>query len=168
MCSWALRPENLCRIFYTRDENPPRCSAGGNLSYHAGARPSSSHVHLSSRSRAQLFKLFRSASRNRKPEKRKRSSNNYTMGAVPSKPVDPSTPLQVIGAGYSRTGTTSMYLALQELLQGPVMHGGTVSEISEPSILHILGTQLARPGCRTISSLDRTNLVYIAHAFRRG
>lgn len=42
------------------------------------------------------------------------------MGGVPSKPGDPSRPLEVIGAGFSRTGTMSMQLALEELLQGPV------------------------------------------------
>ncbi|KAI1292594.1 hypothetical protein F5Y03DRAFT_388213 [Xylaria venustula] len=33
--------------------------------------------------------------------------------------------VQVISAGYSRTGTVSMSLALQKLLNGPVLHGGT-------------------------------------------
>lgn len=47
------------------------------------------------------------------------------MGGVPSKPGDAATQLQVIGAGYSRTGTASMQLALEKVLQGPVMHGGT-------------------------------------------
>ncbi|KAK2600669.1 hypothetical protein N8I77_010188 [Diaporthe amygdali] len=47
------------------------------------------------------------------------------MGGVPSKPGDPSRPLEVIGAGFSRTGTMSMQLALEELLNGPVMHGAT-------------------------------------------
>lgn len=42
------------------------------------------------------------------------------MGGVPSKPDDPSRPLEVIGAGFSRTGTMSMQLALEELLRGPV------------------------------------------------
>lgn len=58
------------------------------------------------------------------------------MGGVPSKPGDPSRPLEVIGAGFSRTGTMSMQLALEELLRGPV------SKISEtipwvmPSLLN--------------------------------
>lgn len=47
------------------------------------------------------------------------------MGGVPSIPTDPSRKLQVIGAGYSRTGTMTMQLALEKLLDGPVMHGGT-------------------------------------------
>jgi hypothetical protein len=47
------------------------------------------------------------------------------MGAEPSKPTDKSKSIQVIGAGYSRTGTLSMTLALQKLLDGPVMHGGS-------------------------------------------
>ncbi|POR31922.1 Uncharacterized protein TPAR_07871 [Tolypocladium paradoxum] len=47
------------------------------------------------------------------------------MGGVPSVPTDRSQTIQVIGAGYSRTGTVSMALALETLLGGPVMHGGT-------------------------------------------
>jgi len=47
------------------------------------------------------------------------------MGGVPSIPSDPSRSLKVIGAGYSRTGTLSMALALEKLLDGPVMHGGS-------------------------------------------
>ncbi|KAF9873011.1 nad dependent epimerase dehydratase [Colletotrichum karsti] len=47
------------------------------------------------------------------------------MGGAPSVPTDPSRRIQVIGAGYSRTGTVSMQLALEKLLNGPVMHGGT-------------------------------------------
>jgi hypothetical protein len=46
------------------------------------------------------------------------------MGGSISKP-DPTRRLEVIGAGYSRTGTVSMQLALEKLLNGPVMHGGT-------------------------------------------
>jgi hypothetical protein len=47
------------------------------------------------------------------------------MGGVPSVPRDPSRQLQVIAAGYSRTGTVTMQLALEKLLEGPVLHGGT-------------------------------------------
>ena len=47
------------------------------------------------------------------------------MGGVPSVPTDPSRRLRVIGAGYSRTGTVSLSLALENLLDGPVCHGGT-------------------------------------------
>ncbi|KAF7528376.1 hypothetical protein G7054_g10182 [Neopestalotiopsis clavispora] len=47
------------------------------------------------------------------------------MGGVPSIPTDPTRRLQVIGAGYSRTGTVTMQLALEQLLDGPVLHGGT-------------------------------------------
>ncbi|KAK2599050.1 hypothetical protein QQS21_005517 [Conoideocrella luteorostrata] len=47
------------------------------------------------------------------------------MGGAPSVPTDSRRELQVIGAGYSRTGTVSMGMALEQLLQGPVMHGGT-------------------------------------------
>ncbi|KAF2733204.1 hypothetical protein EJ04DRAFT_396055, partial [Polyplosphaeria fusca] len=47
------------------------------------------------------------------------------MGGDVSKPTDPTRTLQVIGAGYSRTGTLSMAMALETLLSGPVMHGGS-------------------------------------------
>lgn len=47
------------------------------------------------------------------------------MGGVPSKPGDPARQLEVIGAGYSRTGTVTMQLALEKILDGPVIHGGT-------------------------------------------
>ncbi|KAK6839456.1 hypothetical protein PG995_007272 [Apiospora arundinis] len=47
------------------------------------------------------------------------------MGGTPSKPGDPSRGLEVIGAGFSRTGTVSMQLALEKILNGPVIHGGT-------------------------------------------
>ncbi|KAI0451112.1 hypothetical protein F5B21DRAFT_488213 [Xylaria acuta] len=47
------------------------------------------------------------------------------MGGVASIPTDPSREVQVISAGYSRTGTVSMSLALQKLLDGPILHGGT-------------------------------------------
>ncbi|KAJ7209583.1 P-loop containing nucleoside triphosphate hydrolase protein [Mycena pura] len=47
------------------------------------------------------------------------------MGGVPSIPTDSSRRLQVIGAGYSRTGTVTMQLALENLLNGPILHGGT-------------------------------------------
>lgn len=47
------------------------------------------------------------------------------MGGVPSIPTDPSRELRVIGAGYSRTGTVTMQMALEQLLDGPVCHGGT-------------------------------------------
>ncbi|KAF5025501.1 hypothetical protein F66182_2406 [Fusarium sp. NRRL 66182] len=47
------------------------------------------------------------------------------MGGVPSVPQDRTRSLKVIGAGYSRTGTLSMAMALEELLDGPVMHGGS-------------------------------------------
>lgn len=47
------------------------------------------------------------------------------MGGVASVPTDPSREVQVISAGYSRTGTVSMSMALDELLDGPMLHGGT-------------------------------------------
>ena len=46
------------------------------------------------------------------------------MGGIPSKP-DPTKSMQVIGAGFPRTGTNSVQLALELLLDGPVHHGGT-------------------------------------------
>ncbi|OAA57168.1 hypothetical protein ISF_07089 [Cordyceps fumosorosea ARSEF 2679] len=46
------------------------------------------------------------------------------MGGVPSVPRDKSRSIQVIAAGYSRTGTTSISIALERLLDGPVFHGG--------------------------------------------
>jgi hypothetical protein len=48
------------------------------------------------------------------------------MGSAPSKP-DPSRSVEVISAGISRTGTESMTLALEKLLNGPVSHGGIQS-----------------------------------------
>lgn len=47
------------------------------------------------------------------------------MGAEASIPTDPSRKVQVISAGYSRTGTLSMCMALAKLVDGPVLHGGT-------------------------------------------
>ncbi|KAI1135781.1 P-loop containing nucleoside triphosphate hydrolase protein [Hypoxylon sp. FL0543] len=47
------------------------------------------------------------------------------MGGVASIPTDPSKKVQVISAGYSRTGTVSMSMALAKLVDGPVLHGGT-------------------------------------------
>ncbi|KAH8886195.1 hypothetical protein GQ53DRAFT_809779 [Thozetella sp. PMI_491] len=47
------------------------------------------------------------------------------MGGVASTPTDLSRKVQVISAGYSRTGTVSMSMALDILLQGPILHGGT-------------------------------------------
>ncbi|KAI1779262.1 hypothetical protein F4818DRAFT_438047 [Hypoxylon cercidicola] len=41
------------------------------------------------------------------------------MGGVASIPTDPSRKVQVIAAGYSRTGTVSTSLALAKLLDGP-------------------------------------------------
>ena len=46
------------------------------------------------------------------------------MGGAASVPDDSTRSLKVIGAGYSRTGTLSMAMALETLLNGPVMHGG--------------------------------------------
>ncbi|KAI0111229.1 P-loop containing nucleoside triphosphate hydrolase protein [Nemania sp. FL0031] len=47
------------------------------------------------------------------------------MGGVPSVPRDPSRKVQVICAGYPRTGTSTMALAVEQLFNGPFLHGGT-------------------------------------------
>ncbi|KAI1383104.1 uncharacterized protein F4822DRAFT_440788 [Hypoxylon trugodes] len=47
------------------------------------------------------------------------------MGASSSIPTDPNQRVQVIAAGYGRTGTVSTALALERLLKGPVLHGGS-------------------------------------------
>lgn len=47
------------------------------------------------------------------------------MGAAPSIPTDNSRKLQVIGAGYIRTGTLSFAMACETLLEGPAWHGGS-------------------------------------------
>jgi hypothetical protein len=46
------------------------------------------------------------------------------MGGVPSK-AEPGRQLEVISAGFSRTGTVSMQMALERVLGGPAMHGGS-------------------------------------------
>lgn len=47
------------------------------------------------------------------------------MGNTPSIPTDTSRQVEVICAGLPRTGTLSLAIALEKLLDGPVMHGGT-------------------------------------------
>jgi hypothetical protein len=44
------------------------------------------------------------------------------MGQAPSTP-DPSRTLEVINAGFSRTGSETLAHALAKLLDGPVAHG---------------------------------------------
>jgi hypothetical protein len=51
------------------------------------------------------------------------------MGNQPSVPK-PGTKFQVIGAGLSRTGTSSFSEALHILLDGPVYHGGTQATLA--------------------------------------
>ncbi|ETS73814.1 hypothetical protein PFICI_14760 [Pestalotiopsis fici W106-1] len=46
------------------------------------------------------------------------------MGGTASKP-DYTRNFEVLGAGFSRTGTLSLQIALEKLLQGPVVHGAT-------------------------------------------
>lgn len=47
------------------------------------------------------------------------------MGVSASRPTDRTRTLEVINAGFGRTGIVSMASALERLLDGPVMHGGT-------------------------------------------
>lgn len=47
------------------------------------------------------------------------------MGGQVSIPIETSDKMQVIGAGYSRTGTTTFALAMEILLDGPACHGGS-------------------------------------------
>lgn len=56
------------------------------------------------------------------------------MGQSASKP-DPNAKFRVIGAGLSRTGTTSFGAALSYLLDGPCYHGGTQLLCSEETVI---------------------------------
>ncbi|KAJ4369343.1 hypothetical protein N0V86_009174 [Didymella sp. IMI 355093] len=56
------------------------------------------------------------------------------MGAEVSKP-QPGTTFQVIGAGLSRTGTSSFNTALSILLNGPAYHGGTQVVLGPPNTI---------------------------------
>ena len=47
------------------------------------------------------------------------------MGGLASILTDLLRKVQVISAGYSRTGTVSISLALAKLLDGPILHGDT-------------------------------------------
>lgn len=53
------------------------------------------------------------------------------MGQTASSPK-PGAELQVIGAGLSRTGTSSFSAALEILLDGPIYHGGTQISMGPP------------------------------------
>lgn len=68
------------------------------------------------------------------------------MGQKASVP-QPGTTIQVIGAGLSRTGTSSFGVALEILLDGPVYHGGTQATMGLPieikSLIEILRRWLA-------------------------
>jgi hypothetical protein len=48
-----------------------------------------------------------------------------------NKPTDLSRVLQVIIAGQGRTGTVSLSLALEKLLNGPVCHNGSAMAFRE-------------------------------------
>jgi hypothetical protein len=84
-----------------------------------------------------------------------KSNISAIMGGVPSIPTDPTRSLKITGAGYSRTGTLSMALALEKLLDGPVMHGGSQllgrEDRSDPTSLFSLGLLilLHTHGCTT-------------------
>lgn len=56
------------------------------------------------------------------------------MGAEASKP-QPGIPFQVIGAGLSRTGTSSFNTALSILLDGPAYHGGTQVVLGQSDVI---------------------------------
>ncbi|ERF73957.1 hypothetical protein EPUS_05380 [Endocarpon pusillum Z07020] len=58
------------------------------------------------------------------------------MGQGPSKPGPPTTQMQVLGLGVSRTGTASFSGALEILLQGPSYHGG--ANLLAGSDIHML------------------------------
>ena len=49
-------------------------------------------------------------------------------------PTDLTQSIQVIGAGYPRTGTSSFTLALQILLKHPVLHSGSACLTREEGI----------------------------------
>jgi hypothetical protein len=75
------------------------------------------------------------------------------MVCNPSVLTDPSRSVRIIGAGYSSPGTLSMALALEKLLDGPVMHGGSQLLIredgmSESNLLlqcHLLTSNAVQP-----------------------
>jgi hypothetical protein len=56
--------------------------------------------------------------------KTKYTTRIFAMGSAPSKPDPFVRSVEVISAGLSRTGTESMTLALERLLDGPVAYGG--------------------------------------------
>jgi hypothetical protein len=95
----------------------------------------------------QFLPLVAASSRSHRHAERARTSSRKlhlqhktsTMGGVPSKP-DPSRTLEVVGCGYARTGTMSLQLALEKLLDGPVQHGGT-HFIQRTDGEHLLGEE---------------------------
>jgi hypothetical protein len=60
------------------------------------------------------------------------------MGNTPSIPTDPTKTTLVIGAGFSRTGTVSLSLALERLLGSPVCHSGTAILGREEGMFSVL------------------------------
>ncbi|CAI7671726.1 unnamed protein product [Penicillium manginii] len=60
------------------------------------------------------------------------------MGQKASLP-QPGTRFQIIGAGLPRTGTASLTMALETLLDGPIWHGGTQTTLGPPSQIKAWG-----------------------------
>lgn len=71
------------------------------------------------------------------------------MGGKPSIPTDPSRQVEVIGAGFSRTGTVTFSLAMERLLNGPVMHAGT----------QMLQREDGKAAPQTFASLDQDRIL---------
>jgi hypothetical protein len=64
------------------------------------------------------------------------------MAVVQPRPTDLSQKIQVIGPGFSRTGTSSFTLALEILLKKPVMHSGSACVTREECQMGTLGQPL--------------------------
>ncbi|KAL3422347.1 nad dependent epimerase dehydratase [Phlyctema vagabunda] len=60
---------------------------------------------------------------------------DYPLQSSLHAPADTSRSIQVIGAGFSRTGTASFTLAVERLLGGPVCHGGSASVLREEGFI---------------------------------
>lgn len=64
------------------------------------------------------------------------------MGSVPSIPTDPTRKLEVIGVGFSRTGTVSYARAYEQLLDGPAFHAGDLLQRED---CELTNQSLSRP-----------------------
>lgn len=82
------------------------------------------------------------------------------MGGVPSVPRDPSRKVQVICAGYPRTGTSTMALAIEQLYNGPFLHGGT-QILSREDGTELLSPPFIPPTKRLIHSVTLTLSTFI-------